>query len=67
MAARSVGGASPVSVVATEDVELGALSSDAVQQMIATRPTLAREVNDIAEARTRAIESVQRLGARGER
>jgi len=61
------GGSSPVSVVATEDVELVALSSDAVQQMIATRPTLAREVNDIAEARTRAIESVQRLGARGER
>ncbi len=59
------GESSPVSVVATEDVELVALSAEAVQQIMTTRPALAREVNDISEARTRTIQSVQRLGARG--
>ena len=59
------GESSPVSIVATEDVELVALSAEAVQQLMTTRPALAREVDDIAGARRRTIESVQRLGARG--
>lgn len=50
---------SQISITVVEDIQAIAVYSDAVNQMIETTPTLAREIGQIIEARRKAIEEVK--------
>jgi small-conductance mechanosensitive channel len=52
---------SPVSVMATDDLEVMMISSSVVNQMIERQPSFAREIGQILEIRRRAIQAVKQV------
>ncbi|WP_267894954.1 Crp/Fnr family transcriptional regulator [Nostoc sp. 'Lobaria pulmonaria (5183) cyanobiont'] len=53
------GEASPVSITAVGDLQVLVIYSDAVNLMIERQPTLGREIGQIIEARTKAVNMAQ--------
>ncbi|MEH2396622.1 cyclic nucleotide-binding domain-containing protein [Nostoc sp.] len=53
------GEASPVSITAVDDLQVLVIYSDAVNLMIERQPSLGREIGQIIEARTKAVNMAQ--------
>lgn len=58
---------SPVSVVATDDLEVMMISSNVVNQMIERQPSFAREIGQILEIRRRATQGVKQGSVKSHR